>query len=184
MPLMYDQFARNGIRRQECPDFHLHLESKTRIFRLFNENFSLIVCCYDYNLFHSPNEVINAVIQMEKITKKEESVMNLYWQHGAMFVKDLLEFYNEPKPHINTLSTYVRSLETKGYLTHKDIGGSFQYYPAIGRQECGQRNIENIVLHNLNNSFMDLVSCLVHEEKISLNDLKKLIDQIENGDTE
>lgn len=30
---------------------------------------------------------------MVKITKKEEAVLNLFWQNGPMFVKDLLEFY-------------------------------------------------------------------------------------------
>lgn len=33
--------------------------------------------------------------------------MNLFWDKGAMFVKELLELYAEPKPHFNTLSTMV-----------------------------------------------------------------------------
>ncbi len=115
---------------------------------------------------------------MERITKKEESVMNLFWQNGPMFVKDLLEFYSEPKPHINTLSTYVRSLEAKGYLAHKGFGGSYQYYPAIERQDCGQMNIENIVTQNFDSSYKSLVSCLVKEEKITIDELKELIDHI------
>ena len=50
---------------------------------------------------------------MKKLTKKEEEIMNLFWDKGAMFVKELLELYAEPKPHFNTLSTISYSLPTK-----------------------------------------------------------------------
>ena len=52
---------------------------------------------------------------MKKLTKKEEEIMNLFWDKGAMFVRELLEHYDEPKPHFNTLSTMVRNLEANGY---------------------------------------------------------------------
>ncbi|MCQ2058317.1 MAG: BlaI/MecI/CopY family transcriptional regulator [Bacteroidaceae bacterium] len=116
---------------------------------------------------------------MDKITNKEEIVLNLFWQNGPMFVKELQEHYNDPKPHINTLSTYVRSLEAKGYLAHKEIGGSFQYYPAVEKQDCGQMSVDNIVAKSFGSSYMSLVSCLVHEDKISIAELKELIDIME-----
>ena len=53
---------------------------------------------------------------MKKLTNKEKEIMDLYWQHGPMFVKELLEYYDEPRPHFNTLSTMVRILEKEGYL--------------------------------------------------------------------
>ena len=54
-----------------------------------------------------------------KLTVKEEEIMNLFWERGALFVRELLENYDDPKPHFNTLSTIVRGLEEKGFLTHK-----------------------------------------------------------------
>ena len=51
---------------------------------------------------------------MKKLTNKEREVMELYWQHGEMFVRELLEHYEEPRPHFNTLSTIVRRLSVKG----------------------------------------------------------------------
>ena len=59
---------------------------------------------------------------MKKLTRKEKEIMDLYWQHGPMFVKELLEYYDEPRPHFNTLSTTVRILEKKGMLGHKQFG--------------------------------------------------------------
>ena len=51
---------------------------------------------------------------MKKLTNKEKEIMDLYWKHGPMFVKELLEHYDEPRPHFNTLSTLVRILEKNG----------------------------------------------------------------------
>ena len=59
---------------------------------------------------------------MKKLTKKEEEIMNLFWDKGAMFVRELLEHYDEPKPHFNTLSTMVRNLEANGDVSHKAYG--------------------------------------------------------------
>ena len=72
---------------------------------------------------------------MKKLTNKEKEIMDLYWQHGPMFVKELLEFYDEPRPHFNTLSTMVRILEKEGFLDHKQFGNTYQYYPLVTEAE-------------------------------------------------
>ena len=59
---------------------------------------------------------------MKRLTAKEEEIMGWFWQKGPLFVKELLEYYEEPKPHFNTLSTIVRGLEEKGFLAHKNFG--------------------------------------------------------------
>lgn len=61
---------------------------------------------------------------MKRLTAKEEEIMGWFWQKGSLFVKELLEYYEEPKPHFNTLSTIVRGLEEKGFLAHKNFGNS------------------------------------------------------------
>ena len=33
---------------------------------------------------------------MKRLTNKEKEIMDLYWQHGPMFVKELLDYYDEP----------------------------------------------------------------------------------------
>ena len=58
---------------------------------------------------------------MKRLTAKEEEIMGWFWQKGPLFVKELLEYYEEPKPHFNTLSTIVRGLEEKGFLAHKNF---------------------------------------------------------------
>lgn len=118
---------------------------------------------------------------MKKLTRKEEEIMKLYWEHGAMFVRELLELYAEPRPHFNTLSTMVRTLEAKGYLQHKAYGNSYQYYPIVSEEEFGRTTIKGAVSRYFENSYMTAVSALVQEEKISIDELKQLIEQIEQG---
>ena len=118
---------------------------------------------------------------MKKLTKKEEEIMNLFWDKGAMFVKQLLELYAEPKPHFNTLSTMVRTLEANGYVGHKAYGNSYQYYPIVTREEYAGSSFKGIISSYFNNSYLSAVSALVKEEKITVDELKELIEQIEKG---
>ena len=118
---------------------------------------------------------------MKKLTRKEEEIMNLFWDKGAMFVRELLEHYDEPKPHFNTLSTMVRNLEANGYVSHKAYGNSYQYYPVVSREEYAGRTFKGIISSYFNNSYLSAVSTLVKEEKITVEELKELIEQIENA---
>ena len=42
--------------------------------------------------------------------------MRCFWEHGPLFVRELVALAAEPKPHFNTLSTMVRALEAKGWV--------------------------------------------------------------------
>ena len=118
---------------------------------------------------------------MKRLTNKEKEIMDLYWKHGPMFVKELLEHYDEPKPHFNTLSTLVRILEKNGFLNHKQFGNSYQYFPAISEKEYGRSSIAGVIQNYFNNSYLSAVSSFVKEEKISIEELRELIDEIENS---
>ena len=118
---------------------------------------------------------------MKKLTRKEEEIMNLFWDKGAMFVKELLELYDEPKPHFNTLSTMVRTLEANGFVSHKAYGNSYQYYPVVSREDYAGSSFKGLISNYFNNSYMSAVSALVKEEKITVDELKELIEQIEKG---
>lgn len=118
---------------------------------------------------------------MKRLTKRENEIMNLFWDRGAMFVRELQSLYPEPQPHINTLSTMVRILESNGFLSHKSHGSTYQYYPVISREEYGRSSLNGIISNYLGNSYLNAVSGLVREEKITVEELKGLIDEIERN---
>ena len=118
---------------------------------------------------------------MKTLTAKEEEVMELFWEKGPLFVKQLLEFYEEPRPHFNTLSTVVRGLEEKGFLGHNAYGNSYQYYPVVTKDDFKRKTLKGVISKYFNNSYMGVVSSLVKEEEISIEELKELIRKVEEG---
>ena len=118
---------------------------------------------------------------MKRLTNKEKEIMDLYWQHGPMFVRELLEHYAEPRPHFNTLSTMVRILEKNGYLDHKQYGNTYQYFPIVTEKEYGRSSIAGVIKNYFNDSYLIAFSSFVKEEKISVEELKELISEIENS---
>jgi predicted transcriptional regulator len=75
----------------------------------------------------------------------------------------------------------VRSLEAKGYLAHTPYGNTYQYYAVVSETEHGGTTIKGAVSRYFENSYLTAVSALVKEEKISVDELKQLIEQIEKG---
>lgn len=118
---------------------------------------------------------------MKSLTAKEEEIMRFFWEKGPMFVKQLVELYEEPRPHFNTLSTIVRGLEEKGYLSHTAYGNSYQYYAVVSEKDFGRKNLKSIISKYFNNSFLGAVSSLVKEEDISVEELKELVRMVEQG---
>jgi BlaI family penicillinase repressor len=119
---------------------------------------------------------------MKRLTAKEEEVMNFFWDKGPLFVKEIIDFYEEPKPHFNTISTFVRDLESRGYLGHEAHGKTYRYFPLVTREEFSKRTLKGVIENYFDKSYLNAVSALVKEEDISVEDLKKLIEQIENSE--
>lgn len=117
---------------------------------------------------------------MEKLTRREEELMRCFWSHGPLFVRELVDLAPEPKPHFNTISTMVRGLEAKGYVGHKSFGNTYQYYPLVDEQAFSRRTLGSVIDRYFKHSSLGAVSALVEEERLSVADLRELIDRIEN----
>lgn len=114
-----------------------------------------------------------------KLTEKESEIMRQLWNRGPLFVKQMLEEYPDPKPHFNTVSTTVRILEDKGFVSHESVNGSHRYYAAVEPEFFRRSSLENIVRNYFNNSYRDVVNALVEDEKISDNELREILDMIQ-----
>lgn len=121
---------------------------------------------------------------MKHLTNREEEIMDLIWQKTSLFVKDIIDELPEPKPHYNTISTIVRGLEEKGYVGHEQFGNTYRYYAIISREEFSKNTIKNLVSKYFDKSYSSVVSMFVEEEKISVEEIKALIRQVENNKTD
>ncbi|MGN0281547.1 MAG: BlaI/MecI/CopY family transcriptional regulator [Prevotella sp.] len=117
---------------------------------------------------------------MKQLTAKEEEIMNHYWTYGDMQIRELQSHYDDPKPHVNTLSTLVKILEEKGFLDHRALTARcFQYFAKITREDYRGGTLANVVNKFFGRSYLNAVSALVKEEKLSIEELKQLIKQVE-----
>ena len=116
---------------------------------------------------------------MKNLTKREEEIMKLFWEKGPLFVKEIIPLLDEPQPHFNTISTIVRGLETKGYVAHEAFGNTHRYYAAVSESEHAKQSLGNVVSRYFGSSYINAVSSLVKEEKISIDELKSLIELVE-----
>lgn len=118
---------------------------------------------------------------MEKLTNKEEEIMQILWQLEKGFVNDILEKMPEPKPHYNTLSTIVRLLEEKKFVAHKSYGKSHQYYPIVSFEDYRKTHVNDSIKKYFGNSISNMVNYFVKEEKLSAEELSELLEIIENN---
>lgn len=113
-----------------------------------------------------------------KLTPREEQIMELFWEHGPMFVRELQQLYDEPQPHFNTLSTMVRALEDKGLISHTAYGKSYRYFAAVDRQSFSENSLKSVIGKYFGSSVFSAVSSLVKSEDISEQELRELLDMI------
>ncbi|MBR4771575.1 MAG: BlaI/MecI/CopY family transcriptional regulator [Bacteroidales bacterium] len=116
-----------------------------------------------------------------KLTAKEEMLMNIFWEHGSLFIRDLINYIPDPKPHYNTVATLVKFLEEKGFLEREPMANSFRYKVKISERQYRGNTISDVVARYYDNSYLSLVSQFVEEDKMDLQQLKDLIAQIENN---
>ncbi|TDP02879.1 BlaI/MecI/CopY family transcriptional regulator [Flavobacterium sp. 245] len=117
---------------------------------------------------------------MQKLTNKEEEIMHILWKLRKAFVKEIQSEITEEQPHYNTLSTIVRNLEEKGYVSHNAFGNTHQYYPIVSIEEYRKGFMSTAIDNYFNSSYKSMVSFFAKEEKISANELREILAMIEN----
>lgn len=117
---------------------------------------------------------------MEKLSVQEEEAMQAVWQQGEGFIKDFLDAIAEPKPPYTTLASTIKNLERKGFVTAEKVANSFRYKAIIKEEEYKKRFMSGFVSDYFENSYKELVAFFAKDKKISANDLKEIINLIEN----
>lgn len=117
---------------------------------------------------------------MDKLTTKEEELMQILWKLKKAFVKELVVEMPEPKPHYNTVSTVIRKMEEKGFIAHEAFGNTHRYYPKISKEDYRKGYFSNAIDNYFGNSYKNVVSYFANEEKISADELREIIKIIES----
>lgn len=121
---------------------------------------------------------------MLKLTNKEEEIMHILWRLKKAFVKEIQAEITEDQPHYNTLSTIVRNLEEKGYVSHNAFGNTHQYCPIVSIEDYRKGFMSTAIDNYFNSSYKSMVSFFAKEEKISAAELREILAMIETPNEE
>ncbi len=114
-----------------------------------------------------------------KLTEKEEEIMLRIWEFGPCSVKTIIEHLPEPKPHFNTVSTFVRILEQKGYVGRTESNSrGFLYYASVPKSSYRKSAVRKLVSDYFGSSF-SMLSALVSDNEITPEQLRELLDLID-----
>ena len=116
---------------------------------------------------------------MKRLTKAEEEIMQMFWDYGPNTVSALIARMNPPKPPHSSISSIVRILEKKEFVDHKAYGRTYEYFPIIEKESYSKFSLKRLVSNYFEGSMSELVSFLVKEDDISVDDLKELTKKLE-----
>jgi BlaI family penicillinase repressor len=116
---------------------------------------------------------------MQKLTNKEEEVMHILWKLKKAFVKEVMAEILEEQPHYNTLSTIIRNLEEKGFVSHNAFGNTHQYYPIVTIEAYKKKFMNTAIENYFDSSYKNMVSFFAEEQKITADELREILALIE-----
>lgn len=115
---------------------------------------------------------------MKVLTKAEEQVMQVLWKLQHAFLRDIVEAMPAPRPHQNTVATLLKILMEKEFVAINVMGRQHQYYPLLTKEDYSKRSMKQLVKGYFEGSFSNVVSFLVKENNITIEELESLLQHI------
>ncbi len=112
------------------------------------------------------------------LTKAEEDIMQIIWKLQSCLVRDIIDQLGQPDIPHSTISSVVRILARKGFVTHKAYGKTHEYRPLISKEEYAQVNVKSLIKKYFSNSPKQLVSFIVEKNDLDLKELNELLQSL------
>lgn len=118
----------------------------------------------------------------KSLTKAELNVMNILWSKNEATVNEIIEVMSEPKPAYTTVLTVMQVLTRKGIVSPERRGKAHVFRPLLSREEyidTFMQETRNVLFQG---SLRSLFSYFVKSEKLSREELNKILDEINDGE--
>lgn len=113
---------------------------------------------------------------LQPLTHSEEEIMQLIWSKGNIYFRDLMAAFPDPKPHQNTVSTFLKILVNKNYLTTEKQGRIYLYSPSIGLEDYKKFVLKRFLENYFENSGTELLKILIEEKLIDSEVMEQFSD--------
>ena len=118
---------------------------------------------------------------MIKLAKREEQIMQVFWDLEKAFIKEVIPHLPDPKPHYNSVATMVKILEEKRFLDHDTIGNLYQYFPIVTREEYQKHAMKDIVSQYFDNSYPRMLAFFAKQQNLSEDELNEILHMIKSN---
>ncbi|HTN07389.1 BlaI/MecI/CopY family transcriptional regulator [Agriterribacter sp.] len=115
---------------------------------------------------------------VKNLTKAEEQIMQVLWKLEKAFLREIIDVIPQPKPHQNTVATILKILVEKEFAGIELYGRMHLYYPLVSKEAYSKSTIKNMVKGYFEGSFSNVVSFMVKENNLSVEDLEHLLKEL------
>lgn len=115
------------------------------------------------------------------LTQRELDIMSVLWELGEATATEVRERI-DPDLAYTSVSTMIRTLELKGYVSHrKGEGKTHVYYPVIDREMAGESVLGRVLDKIYGGSPIKLLAQLVEQRKLSDAELARMRDLLKRA---
>jgi len=110
-----------------------------------------------------------------KLSRRERQIMDVIYRLESASAKDI-QVSLEDSLSDSSIRTFLRKLEEKGHILHKEIGMKYVYYPVVKRERASASALSNVVSTFFSNSPLQAVNSLLDMsmDDISEEEIKRL----------
>jgi len=97
--------------------------------------------------------------------------MEVLWRNGSATVADVVSALPPPPLTYSTVLTTLRTLESKGHVSHGEEGRAFVYRPTIARSDAAQSAVRHVLERFFGSSPGALAVALLDDDRLSEKEL-------------
>ena len=110
------------------------------------------------------------------LTKRELDIMSVLWDLGEATVTEVRDRV-DPNLAYTSISSMIRTLETKGYVSHRrGEGKTHLYFPVIKPEAAGESALGRVLDKIYGGSPIKLLAHLVEQNRLSEKELARMRD--------
>jgi predicted transcriptional regulator len=115
------------------------------------------------------------------LTQRELDIMSVLWEMGEATVTEVRDKV-DPDLAYTSVSTMVRTLEMKGYVSHRrGEGKTHVYFPVIDAEKAGASALGRVLDKIYGGSPIKLLAHLVDQNRLSENELERMRDLLKGS---
>jgi len=108
------------------------------------------------------------------LTQRELDIMSVLWDLGEATVTEVRDRV-DPDLAYTSISSMIRTLEIKGYVSHRrGEGKTHVYFPAIDPEAAGESALRRVLHKIYGGSPIKLLAHLMEQQKLSEKELARM----------